>query len=197
MTAKGNSPAHRSNGEITPPTPFEIMIRAMAMDAEAEDDTFGGDDLNAILTAETEAELWDADERPPLNFQHLVECELEILGFDVKFSRGASSSVKTPFVWMDDNGDKKKMYLLVKCVRISEAGEKSLIKLPSVGEVFTANTSARFVVAKLWRGMTMGLFDEARGITWPCMVREIQLGDDQAVLKLRPMPKRVTRSTVE
>jgi hypothetical protein len=87
------------------------------------------------------------------------------------------------------------MYLLVKCVRISTAGEKSIMRLPAVGEVFTANTSARFIVAKIWRAMTMGLFNESTGRTWEAKVQGTDLGDGQTVLKLRPIPKRSVSST--
>lgn len=184
------------NGVVKPPTPFQEMLRAMANDAQAEDTSFGGDDLNAILTAETEDDLWESDERPPLNFQHLSGCEIAVLDFAVKFSRGNNTSIQTPFVWRDERGNEKKMYVLVKCVRISTAGEKSHIKLPPVGEVFEANTSARFVVAKLWRAMILGLFDYESGRTWECAIQETDLGDGTAVLKLRPIPKRSVSSHV-
>lgn len=195
---KSSTPATVSESNVTvqPPTPFALMIRAMAMDATAEDGNFGGDDLNAILSAEDESELWDSDERPPLNFQHLVGCEIAILSIDVKFSRGSSgSAIQTPFVWTDERGQDKKMYLLVKCVRLSDAGEKSIIRLPVVGEVFTANTSARFVVAKIWRAQTLGLFDERSGKTWEALVQGTDLGDGQEVIKLRPIPKRSVSSS--
>lgn len=201
MAPKSNNPATTSHDNdairTQPPTPFQMMLRAMANDASAEDGNFGGDDLNAILSAETEEELFESDERPPLNFQHLAGCEIAVLAFDVKFSRRDNDKVLTPFVWTDNEGKEKKMYLLVKAVRISSAGEKSVIKLPPIGEVFTANTSARFVVAKLWRAMTLGLIDDQRAITWECAVQETDLGDGTGVLKLRPIPKRATRATVE
>ena len=173
-------------------------MKRMVMDASAEDQTFTGDDLIGILSAETEEELWEADNRAPLNFQHLAGCEIGILGFDVKFSRaGNNSSIVTPFTWQDERGTDKKMYLLVSCVRLSDAGAKSIIKLPPVGEQFQANTSARYVVTKLWRAMTMGLIDEKTGKVLECMVEETDLGDGTGVLKLRPIPKRVMRATAE
>lgn len=202
MPAKGNvQPSGQSASEAArslPPTPFQIMLRAMANDASAEDGNFGGDDLNVILSAETEEDLFESDERPPLNFQHLSGCELEIVDLEVKFSRSSNSEIVTPFVYRDERGNEKKMYILVKCFRVSDAGsKKNIIKLPEIGEVFTANTSARFVVAKLWRAQILGLFDAEQGITWPCVVQETDLGDEKSVIKLRPMPKRATRTTVE
>jgi hypothetical protein len=177
-------------------TPFEQMLRAMSMDAVAEIEAgkFSGDDLNAILTAKSEAELWDADERGPLNFQHLADCEIGIMDVHVKYSRGTSSDIVTPFVVKDDKGNDRKMYLIVSAVRLSDAGEKSHLRLPSVGEVFEANTSARFVVAKIWAFYTRGYINPDTGKTLECVVKEIDLGGDQAVLKLRPMPRRVVRT---
>lgn len=183
---------------LASPTPFQIMIRAMEMEATADEGTFAGDDLNSILAAESEEEIWDADERGPLNFQHLDGCELGIMGISVKFSRGVRDDIATPFVVTTPgrNGESKtkKMYLLVKAVRLSDAGEKTLLRLPAVGEVFEANTSARFVVAKLWAFYTKGYINPDTGRVLNCMVKATDLGDGQAVLKLRPMPNRSVRS---
>jgi hypothetical protein len=189
MPGKSNTEPSDTNPTVITPTPFQMMIRSMALDAGEEDGNFGGDDLNAILSAETEEEMWEADERPPLNFQHLAGCELSVLDFDVKFSRG-DSEIQTPFITPDG----KKMYLLVKCVRLS-GGNGKIFRLPEIGEVFTANTSARFIVAKLWRALTMGLINANTGQTLQCMVQATDLGGGQAVLKLRPIPKRSVSST--
>lgn len=180
-------------------TPFQIMLRAMAMDAtaDAESNTFSGDDLNAILTAENESDIWDADERGPLNFQHLADCEIAIMDVNVKYSRGTNTEIQTPFIVKDDKGNSRKMYLLVKCVRLSDAGEKKHLRLPAVGEVFEANTSARFVAAKIWAFYIKGYINPDTGKTLECVVKEIDLGGDQAVLKLRPMPRRVVPTVTE
>ena len=193
MVSKGNDVDQSSGALIHPPTPFQTMLRAMAMDASAETDVFAGDDLlNAILAAETEEEFWDADERAPLNFQHLSGCEISVISLEVKYGRGNNDSIITPFV----SAEGKKMYLLAKCVRISAAGEKKIINLPKVGEVFTANTSARYVVTKLWAAQSRGMIDENTGRTLECVVQGTDLGDGTEVLKLRPIPARVTASTV-
>jgi hypothetical protein len=198
MAQNRNSVATPDNGQIQKSTPFQVMLRAMAMDASAEDQTFTGDDLNAILSAETEDELWEADNRGSLNFQHLAGCEIGIIDFNVKYSRGNNSAkIRSVFTHTDDEGQPRQMYLMVSCVRLSDAGEKSVIKLPPVGEQFEANTSARFVVAKLWRAMTMGLVNPNAGKVLECIVEETDLGGGEGVLKLRPIPKRVTRATAE
>jgi hypothetical protein len=190
MAGKSNVPAETAAGAPVKPTPFALMVRAMANDATASEGEFSGDDLNAILAAESEEEMWDADERPPLNFQHLAGCEIAIIDFTVKYSRGGNDSIKTPFTY-----DGKKMYILATCTRLSDAGEKSVLRLPPVGEIFQANTSARFVVAKIWKAMIMGLIDYRAGKSLECVVQVTDLGDGTGVLKLRPIPKRVTQST--
>lgn len=181
-----------AEGTIIKQTPFQVMLRAMAMDAtaDAEDAKFTGDNLNALLTAESEDEIWDADERGPLNFQHLADCEIAIVDIAVKFSRGSNSEIATPFVH-----DGKKMYLLVTAYRLSDAGEKKLYRLPAVGEVFQANTSAQFVTTKLWAFYTKGYINPDNGKTLECVVKAVELGDEQSVLKLRPMPRRVVKTT--
>ena len=181
-----------ADGITSAPTPFQMMIHAMSQVATADETEgrFSGDDLIAILTAETEEEIWEADDRPPLNFQHLAGCEIDIIDFQVKFSRG-SSTIDTPF----QTHDGRKMYLLVSCQRLSRAGEKKLIRLPDPGEVFQANTSARYIVAKIWAFWAKGKIDPQTGASLRALVQEIELGGDQSVLKLRPLsPQPVTSS---
>ena len=181
------------NGKVVSATPFKLMIQAMARDASADNSEFAGDDLNDILSAETMEEMWDADERPPLNFQHLAGCDISIIDFEVKFGRGTNTDIKTPFI----TDDGKQMYLLVKAVRLSEPEEKTVIKLPEIGAEFQANTSARFIVAKIWRAYTLGSFSATRGIPLDCHVKEIDLGGGNAVLKLRPIRNASVRATAE
>jgi hypothetical protein len=175
-------------------TPFQRMLRMMESEAtaEVEENKFSGDDLNAILTAETEDALWDADERGPLNGQHLAACELALVDVSVKFSRGESDIV-SPFQVADGRGGTRKMYLLVTAYRLSDAGEKSHLRLPAIGELFEFNTSARFLVAKIWSFYTKGYIDPDAGKVLECVIRETDLGGGQGVLKLRPMPRRAVR----
>lgn len=202
MAAKSNTPADSpTDGIITsmaPRNPFGLMIAGMAMEAtlETEAEAFSGDDVNltAILTAEDDDAIWDADERGPLGFRDLAGCEIEIIALDVKFSRNATKPTgedfKSVFV---DPGTGKQMYLLLTCVRIGETGdEDTRIRLPEIGEQFQANTSARYLVAKLWRFYQLGKIDPDNNVRLACRVRGTDLGDGQTVLKLRPLPKRST-----
>lgn len=161
-----------------------LSTMASMAEYEANDASFAGDDIANILLATTEEEMWDADERGPLNGQDLEDCELAITDFTVKFSRG-NQDIETIFVTPDG----KKMYLMVEAVRISTAGEKKEIRLPAPGEKFLFNTSARFIVAKLFWLRNMGRIPGVE-----CVVKRIDLGGGQGVLKLRPMPKRVERA---
>jgi hypothetical protein len=176
------------------PTPFQLMVHAMTQVATADETggRFSGDDLTAILSAETDEEIWEADDRPPLNFQHLAGCEIEIIDFSVKYSRGSSPNIVTPFTAEDG----RKMYLLCTVQRLSRAGEKKILRLPDPGEVFVANTSARYVVAKIWAFWAKGKIDPQAGTSLRCMVQETDLGGDQAVLKLRPIATSPVQSTV-
>lgn len=201
-----NAPATTQNGEMTvrPPTPFQEMLRTMSLVAQQDQQTagFSGDDLNAILSAETEEEMWEADERGPLNFQHLAGCEIAIIDLTVKYSRGGSAaSISTPFVahieMPDGSTDTRKMYFLVKAVRVTGAGEKKLLRLPPVGEEFEANTSARFVAAKLWWFYSKGMIDSTRGKSLMCRVEETDLGDGTGVLKLKPLTPAPVSATAE
>jgi hypothetical protein len=176
---------------VTAQTPFQRMIRAMEMDAtaEVEEGRFSGDDLNVILSAESEDELWEAGEAGPLNAQHLAGCELALVDVQVKYSRG-ESDILTPF----QTTDGKKMYFLISAYRLSDAGTKPHIKLPAVGEQFQFNTSARFLATKIWAFYVRGYISPDSGKTLECSIFETDLGGGTAVLKLRKVPSRVVRT---
>jgi hypothetical protein len=164
-------------------TPVQRMIRVMEMEATADAETATGDnaDLNAILGAETDEELWDADERPPLNAQHLAGCDVEILDVRVKYSRG-NSDMGSTFV----TSEGKKMYLLVTAVRLSDPETKTAVQLPKIGEEFEFNTSARYLTTKLFQFYLRGKINRDNGTTLTAFIRATGLEEGQAVLKLRP-----------
>lgn len=164
-------------------TPVQRMIRVMEMEATADAETATGDnaDLNAILGAETDEELWDADERPPLNAQHLAGCDVEILDVRVKYSRG-NSDMGSTFV----TSDGRKMYLLVTAVRLSDPETKTAVQLPKIGEEFEFNTSARYLTTKLFQFYLRGKINRDNGAKLTAFIRATGLEEGQAVLKLRP-----------
>lgn len=176
-------------GAISMPSPVRRMLNAMAMDATMDNDSaFTGDDILSILEADTEQEMFEADQQGPLNFQNLSNCELAIYDVSVKYGRGGNDeSIKTMFI---DPETGKQMYLMVTAARISDAGGTRERTLPSIGEQFQANTSARFVVAKLWWLTTHGKIDRDAGISYEVLVSPTDLGSGQSVIKLLPVPKR-------
>lgn len=179
-----------ANGSVeTVGAPFRRMLRDMAAlaTASAEDETFRGDTLARIYTAETDDDIWDADMVPPLNGKILAGCELQLVDLEVKYSRGDSDMI-SPWVYIDDKGREKKMYLLITSRRISKAGEKRLFNLPAVGEDFQWNTSAQFLAAKIFTFYARGRF--GNGQTMTAMIQETDLGGDKSVLKLvRPIDR--------
>lgn len=176
------------------PTAFQRLIARMDLEAtmDSEEGRFSGDDLNQILEAETEEEMWEADERGPLNTKHLAGCELDLLDVQVKYSRG-ENEMATPFI----TAEGRKMYLLVTAARLSNAGEKQYLKLPEVGQQFEFNTSARFVVAKLIWLVDHGKIYYETGAHTECVVVATDLGGGQAVNKLKPLPKRAYKHSAE
>lgn len=184
----GKEVSSTMEGTIERTSPVRRMLNAMAMEATMDPDgTFTGDDIMGILEAETEQEMFDADQQGPLNFQHLAGCELAIYDVSVKFGRGGNDDIKTMFI---DPESGKQMYLWVTAARISDAGNKSTVKLPGIGEQFQLNTSARYCVAKLWWLSTHGKIDRDSGASYEVKVDSTDLGGGQAVIKLLPVPKR-------
>jgi hypothetical protein len=157
MAAKDQTPAERGNGKVSQLSPFQKLVRRMA-DMATMDESSGrvtGEDINPILTAETEEEMWDADELAQYNAQKLSGCDLELLWFEVKYGTG-NEDIKTPFTTPEG----RQMYLLVHAFRITEErGEDRTINLPPVGEEFVWNTSARNIVGKLFWMLEHGWFD--------------------------------------
>jgi hypothetical protein len=160
MASKDQTPAKASdetrNGEVTKLSPFQKLVRRMA-DMATMEETMGkvsGEDINSILTAETEEEMWDADELAVYNAAKLRGCELQTFFFEVKYGTG-NEDIKTPFT----TSDGRQMYLLVHSFRITEATERKDVNLPPVGEEFTWNTSARNIVGKLFWMLDHGWFD--------------------------------------
>lgn len=170
--------------EVQAPPRIQRVIAMMAMEATAaENDTASlEDDFMAIFEAETKADMYEADQREPLNFKDLAGCELEIISVDVKFSK--REDINTMFI----TADGKRMYLWVRACRIRETGdEKRNVKLPVVGEVFSVNTSARFVVAKLLWLSTHGDVNPDMAATEKVRVKGTDLGGGQEVIKLMPV----------
>lgn len=139
-----------------------------------------GDDVAAILLAETEEDMWDADELPRINAKVLSGCELELFGFEVKFSD--AEEITTSLIGPQT---RRKMYLLVRSSRLNQTGQTSVYRLPEVGQEFAWNTSARFIVAKLFWMLQHGRFDN--GATVKARIQGTDLGGGKSVEKLKSL----------
>jgi hypothetical protein len=158
MASKTQDVQSTGNGAIVAPNAFQLLVRKMAgMATLAEKSgSVTGEDIIPILNAESEEEMWDADERARYNAKTISGCSLQVIDFEVKFSDGSDDTISTPFI---DPASGRQMYLLVSAFRINGSGEKKEVRLPEVGEVFTWNTSARNIVGKLFWMLNHGWFD--------------------------------------
>lgn len=148
---------------------------------DTENQTFSGDDIASIILAENEQTMWEADELQRLNAKILSGCEMDIFGFQVKFSNDPeiASGLIGPT-------NRRKMYLLVSSARLNDAGQTNLYKLPNVGEEFVWNTSARFIVGKLYWLATHGHFDNGGAVRAKIVGTELTGG--KSVEKLKSLP---------
>lgn len=157
---------------------------------DTDENGFMGDDIASILLAENEQEMWEGDELPRLNAKVLSGCQLDVYGFEVKFSN--SPEIESALI---GPVSRKKMYLLVKSARLNNAGNSNLYKLPEVGEEFVWNTSARFIVAKLFWLRSRGRFDDGR--TVHAQIVGTDLDGAKRVEKLKPMDMPVMAGQAE
>lgn len=185
MPAKGQSIAveDAATGTIQGPNLFQLLVKKMAAMATLDESEkrVRGEDIIPILAAETEEEMWDADELPRYNAKMLSGCALEIRSFEVKFSSGSNDDIVTPFVY-----EGKQMYLLVDAVRLDKSGEKKEIRLPEVGDEFTWNTSARNIVGKLFWMLDHGWFDNGHSPV-RLRIQGTELPGGKSIEKLKPL----------
>jgi hypothetical protein len=180
------------NADVATLRPSQRAVLALLTELEniATEDTeskggFSGDDIASILLAENEAEMWEADELPRLNAKVLSGCELDLYGFEVKFSD--DPEIVTGLIGPNT---RRKMYLLVRSARLNDAGQTNIYKLPNIGEEFVWNTSARFIVAKLFWLLKHGNFDNRR--TVKARIAGTDLGAGKSVEKLKELSVVVT-----
>jgi hypothetical protein len=184
MPAKGNHNGDESATEVTTSTRARMARMVALMEREAtaaiEETEFTGDDILSIWEAESEEEMWDADNRAPLGLRDLVGCELEVFSVEVKY--GNRADIKSPFVTRDG----KPMYLWIGAYRTRETGqENTKVNLPDVGTEFYLNTSARFAVAKLLWLYVHGRINQDMGAITRLYVEGTKLEGGAEVVKLR------------
>jgi hypothetical protein len=166
---------------------FLEMLSALGQIAtEDTSNDFAGDDLAGILLAETEEQMWSGDEKPQLNAKVLSGCELDISGFEAKFSNDTPSADGTEIqTILVDPATGRKLYLLVHSTRLNRAGNEQVYRLPEPGDEFVWNTSARYVVAKLFWFWQHGYFNN--GGTVKARIQGTDLGAGKSVEKLKDL----------
>jgi hypothetical protein len=179
MAAKRDVVENGRDGIVIPRSPFQSMLMEMAQRAliDSQEGRVNEATFNAMALAESMDELWDSDEKVSINAQDMVEKEMEVHRFFVRTGKLGE---------MDENGRKIEnefrnesgvgMYLDVEAIDLSN------------GEEILFNTSAKFIVNKLWHAERLGAFP------LQCVIKGIPLGAGQTVLKLRPIPKRAVQS---
>lgn len=208
MAAKGNPKTEPQNDDtqaeveqiITAdvktlrPAQLAVLELLSGLENIATEDTdtsgFYGDDIAAILMAPDEATMLEADELPRYNAKVLSGCELDIYGIEAKFSDDPeiTSGLIGPH-------SRRKMYLLVRSARLNNAGNGAVYKLPEVGEEFKWNTSARFIVAKLYWYMKRGRFDNGGSVK--LRIQGTDLGGGKSVEKVKSIDAPVMAGTAE
>ena len=184
------------NAEVDTLRPSQRAFLQLLTELEgmATEDTepkgFSGDDIAGILLAENESEMWNADDLPRINAKVLSGSQLDIYGFEVKFSD--SDEITTGLIAPSSH---RKMYLLVHSARLNNAGASALYKLPEPGEEFVWNTSARFIVAKLYKLAKWGKFDNGGSVK--ARIEGTDLGGAKSVEKLKELETAGFSSTVE
>jgi hypothetical protein len=195
MPAKAQA-ATTNSGTVTAPDAFAKLVIKMAGMATLDESEgrVSGQDIIPILEAESEEEMWDADERPGYNAKVLSGCELNLYSFEVKFGTGEDSDIKTPFV---DPGSGRQMYILIESARISDTGDKRKeYRLPEIGERFVWNTSARNIVGKLFWMLDHGWFDSGRSAV-QVLIKGTPLGGGRSVEKLKKLPGVAVNASAE
>jgi hypothetical protein len=188
MASKDHAAATTGNGSVSQLSPFQKLVRRMADMAVLDESAsrVSGEDINAILEAETEEAMWDADELALYNAQKLSGCDLQVTGFEVRFG-SSDGDIKTPFT----TSDGRQMYLLVSSFRITEHTDHKEIRLPEVGVEFVWNTSARNIVGKLFWMLDHGWFDPNSDKPVQFRIAGTKLTGGRSVEKIKPVPEGV------
>jgi hypothetical protein len=164
---KANQPA--TQPEAKAPAAFRRMLDQMELEAVQGDEEFTSPMVTgivSILEAESTEEMWEADELDQTGGRDLVDVEQIIYAYTVKFSN--NPTIESVF----RDSQNRRMYLLIRSARLE------------TGEEFVWNTSAPLLVGKILWLANREMFPVE------CVIRGTDLGGGQAVLKLKPIPKR-------
>jgi hypothetical protein len=145
------------------------------MESEEKNVDYGS--IEAIIMAESEDDMWIADDRGPLGGRDLAGVVQVIEDVQVKWSTSPTTS--SPFI---DPQSGRGLYLILTSTRQDDAKYSGILPNLLQGEKFQWNTSAPRVVAKV-----MWLEGHDR-LHQPVAIEAIDIGGGQFVNKLRPVP---------
>lgn len=187
--AKGDKSEPKTGTVIPAEEGFSNFLRMMEDLAELEKATGGGldtteADVMAILTADDEETMWEADDLVSIGGKDIAGIEMELIDFVVKY--GEKEDIETKFVAPVSG---KKMFLLIRSVRLS--GGKKLPQV-AIGEEFTWNTGAPRVVGKLFWLRSHGHLPGQKAV-----IESKELGGVKAVIKLKEISARPVQAEAE
>jgi hypothetical protein len=185
MSPASKDPTRTTSTTVTM-TPYEKFCTILAGRAtlESEEKNVDYASIEAIITSETEEEMWVADDRGPLGGRDLAGVVQIIEDIQVKWSN--SPTISSPFI---DPKTEKALYLLITSTRYDDAKYTGKRTDLEQGGKFQWNTSAPRLVAKLiW-------LEGHDRLHQPVAIEATDIGGGQQVLKLRPAPSGYVNQT--
>jgi hypothetical protein len=183
MAGKGNV-STTGNGAVQKATPFQQLLRRMSematLDQTADRQTSADADISAILSAESEADMWESDDFDSWNAGKLSGTDLQIQWFEVR-KGPIDPEIQSPFVY-----DGNQLFLLVHCFRLTNEQADKSMRLPDIGREFTFNTSAPRIVGKLFWMLNNGWFDNGAAPV-QVHIEGTKLSGGRSVEKLKPI----------
>jgi hypothetical protein len=153
------------NGEVSTPTVHDKFAEYMALYAKANTRDAGDaqDSISErLLTAESEEDIWDADEGEMPSAEDLVNIPIRIFSFDVLTSNDPGKQ----------NARTGNTYLVIHSARLDN------------GDMLDWNTSATLIVQKLMRMYNKGFLDPSANKYLDAMVTSTRTGNGFDVYKL-------------
>jgi hypothetical protein len=169
-TADTLAPLTGTTVDRATPRPSERFKDYMQARAELDSDGLAYDvaqsQMDKILTAESEQDIWDADQLSMLNAKSLVDVEQAIYSFTVH--KSSRQDFETPLG----------VFVVVHAARMSD------------GEELVWNTGANLIITKLRAMEARGFVGEGKPLYAVVKATPATNGD---VLKLRPVPVRAVQ----
>lgn len=167
-----------ASGEVQQARPYERFAEHLRREA-AQNDAVNGYEVSAtqidkIMTAETEKDIWDADEGGMYALKDLVGCDIEITAIKILPSKD------------DTKKNNLGVWALLNVTLLSESEKYGL----DPGEAILVNTGVESVIAKLLRFRAEDMFPvRAR-------VKGVPAASGEMV-RLRPIPSTAVPSSAE